>query len=130
MTNIKNPFGLVLKALNAWPIFLLKMILVLCFFDLANEVDWNIDLFQVFVIGQVVSNPFVYTIIVRFVVFTPSMYRCACVVCITWFHLLDNLSKVAIHFGTHAHPMVENKCIEFIDEMIVRRKTCIFYWFL
>jgi hypothetical protein len=26
--------------------------------------------------------------------------------------------------------MVENKCIEFIDEMIVRRKTCIFYWFL
>jgi len=82
MTNIKNPFGLVFKALNVWPIFVFKMIFFLCFFDqmLADEVDWSIDLFQVFVIGQVVSNPFGYTITVRFVLFTPSMYRCVCVV--------------------------------------------------
>jgi hypothetical protein len=33
MTNTKNPCGLVLKTLNFWPIFIVKMILVLCFFD-------------------------------------------------------------------------------------------------
>jgi hypothetical protein len=33
MTNIKNPCGLILKALNVWPIFIVKMVLVLCFFD-------------------------------------------------------------------------------------------------
>jgi hypothetical protein len=31
-------------------------------------------------------------------------------------HSLDNLSKVAIHIGTHAHPAVEGKCKEFIDK--------------
>jgi len=73
-----------------------------------NEVDWSIVLFQVLVIGQIHSNPFVYTITVRFVVFTFSMYKCARVVYIIWFHSLDNFSKVAIHFGTHAHLVVEN----------------------
>jgi hypothetical protein len=43
------------------------------------------NLSQVLIVGQIGSNPLVYTITIRFVVFTPSMYKCACVVCITWF---------------------------------------------
>jgi len=95
-----------------------------------NEVDWSSNLSQVFIVGQIISNPLVYNITIRFVVFTPSMYECACVVCITWFNLLDNLSKVAIHFGTHAHLVLENKCKKFIDQMIMRKEPHIFYWFL
>jgi hypothetical protein len=38
--------------------------------------------------------------------------------------------KVAIHFGTLGHPTIQDKCEEFIDEMITRRKTHILLVFL
>jgi hypothetical protein len=53
----KNPCGLVLKALNAWPIFIVKMIIVICFFDwvLAMKLIGALSCFKFLLLAKVIQ---------------------------------------------------------------------------
>jgi hypothetical protein len=88
-------------------------------FVVQNEVCWTGDFAQIPVPNQFTLGFFVCIIICKFYVVNPFYvniypYRMYYVI-----HKLQSLSRVVIHLGTHAHPIVEGMCKEALEEIKV-----------
>jgi hypothetical protein len=82
-----------------------------------NEVNWSGDSSKLSIFGQCLTKSPIYSINFKLCNFSPTCLQiCNCKMYYV-VHKFSNLSKTAIHLGTHSHLVAKGMCREYVQEM-------------
>jgi hypothetical protein len=112
--NINNSFGLGFKMTKCLGHLSCQNDYCLLFQHsfMHNNFSWNGDNLQLPIYGQCLVKSHICTINYKFCKSSPKcLQTCSCRMYYV-VHKFPNLSRVAIHLGIHAHPIVDSKCKE------------------